>query len=204
METLKNTAITPVDTPAYETDHGVVYLAHSQNKLARFVPLKKRTLNKALAAYTLDRMLGLYMVPATTETEVNGRTGIIMQWGKHLSESSRSAAGRSRPNYCEKHSDFRLLAAFDALIGKLDRHGDNLWYQRRDWQIRITENHTGFSSRARLPNYATQPVLPAAMAHALSKLSQENLANALTGLLKKSEIKALLKRRDAILQWPTS
>ncbi len=128
-----------------------------------------------------------------------------MQWDRQaLSERERASAQRQRSNYCEHGSDYMLLAAFDALIGKLDRSADNLWYDPVTWQIRLTDNHRAFGRSAALPQYATQPELPLHMAEALQNLTSAGLSNLLAGLLKSAEIKALLKRRNMILNWPVS
>ena len=172
---------------------------------AQFLKLNKRDRNRALAAYRLDRLLGLNMVPTTVVKKINGNNGIVLQWDRRaLSERERATRGRQRPNYCEHGSDYQLLAAFDALIGKLDRSADNLWYDPATWRIRLAESHRAFGSKAALPKYATEPQLPPQMAVALKALAPSELSKLLAGLLKSAEIKALLKRRDMILNWPVS
>lgn len=172
---------------------------------ARFLKLGKRERNRAIAAYRLDRLLQLHMVPTTVPRRVDGKDGVIVQWGRrNLSERERATRQRQRPNYCEHGSDYMLLAAFDALIGKLDRSADNLWYDPATWQIRLTDNHRAFGRSTVLPQYANTPELPKHMADALQKLTSAELSNLLAGLLKSAEIKALLERRDMILNWPVS
>jgi calcineurin-like phosphoesterase family protein len=189
-------------------DDGSVELAlqkGAENVRARFLKLNKRDRNRAIAAYRLDRLLGLHMVPTTVIRTVNDREGVVVQWdNRYLSERQRAANNQLRPNYCEQGSDYHLLAAFDALIGKLDRSADNLWYDRSTWQIRLADNHQAFGTKTRLPQYATPPGLPQPMAEALQTLTFAELSNLLAGLLKSAEIKALLKRRDSILDWPVS
>ena len=202
---------TLLESSEYQTqqsNNGIVQLELKNGDeafYAQFLKLKKRDTNRALAAYRLDRLLGLHMVPTTVVRKINGNDGIVLQWDRRaLSERERATRGRQRPNYCERGSDYQLLAAFDALIGKLDRSADNLWYDTATWKIRLTDNHRAFGSKAALPKYATQPQLPQQMAVALEALAPGELSNLLAGLLKSAEIKALLKRRDMILNWPAS
>jgi hypothetical protein len=75
-------------------------------------------------------------------------------------------------------------------------------YDRRNWQIRITENHQAFGTSSRLPQTAYQPTLPAGLASGLEGLTEESLQQLFADLLGKREIKTLLKRRDKILAWP--
>ena len=168
----------------------------------RFVGMSKRDAARALAAYRLDRQLGLYMVPATVRREINGKQGIVMAWPKvSISERERQTRTLARPNYCEKISDFSLLRVFDALSGQRHRSADNLIYDRSTWAIQLVDNHRAFGTSARLPEYASVPILPATMASRIASLGLANLDPLLGDLLKSREIKALLRRRDAILLW---
>lgn len=171
---------------------------------ARFERLNKRNTNRALAAYRLDRLLGLYMVPTTVARNIEGKNGVVIAWPRTISEAERAAAELARPNYCQGTSDFELLAAFDALIGKRDRTAENLHYQRSNWQIHLSENHEAFDTSSRLPQYVSVPNLPKAMADKLAALDEAMLSEALGTTLKRRELKAVLKRRDAILDWPQS
>ena len=164
-----------------------------------FIKLKERAAKKAVAAYRLSDHLGLDLVPQT-ELEVNG---IRQLQEPVLTERTRLEQKVSRPNRCERESDYDLLAAFDSLIGKTDRTLDNLAYRRRDWQIRALENETGFSSAGRLPTYAHAPKLTRALRATMAAMSEDSLSVVLGELLKPREIRALLKRRDKILEWET-
>jgi len=198
VETLSHAAFEAADAEA-----GVRALKFDNGLNGRFVKLSQRASKRAIAAYRLDRRLGLHMVPATVQRSIDSAQGIVMAWpGRPFNEQLRSERALTRPNYCQRSSDFALLAAFDALQGKLDRTPQNLFYGRRNWQIRVTENHNAFGTSSRLPATAYQPTLPHALATALSELTTPALEELLADLLGKREIKALLKRRDTILTWP--
>ncbi len=176
---------------------------HGDN--ARFLRLGKSARRRALAAYRLDRLLGVHMVPATTETQVDGRDGILLaEPARLLSEAERAERGIFRPNECYKTSAYELLAAFDALAGMRSRGADNLFYALPGWNIVLGDTQETFGSSSTLPNYAVPPRLPQGFADAITALSLELLEKEFDGLLKKNEIRALLKRRDAILGWPRS
>ncbi len=175
------------------------------NENSRFVRLGKTARRRALAAYRLDRLLGVHMVPTTTETQVDGRDGILLaEPARMLSEAERAERGIYRPNECYRTSAYELLAAFDALAGMRSRGADNLFYALPGWKIVLGDTQETFGSSASLPNYAAPPKLPQGFAEAMRGLSIEQLEKEFDGLLKKNEIRALMKRRDAILTWPRS
>ena len=170
--------------------------------LGRFVALSKRKAAHALAAYRIDRFLGLYMVPATVRREINSTHGVVMAWPKTtISERERQTRSLARPNYCEQDSDFTLRLIFDALLGQRHRNADNLLYDRSTWAIQLIDNHRAFGTHTRLLEYASPPRVPATLAARIASLDLANLESRVGDLLKSKEIKALLKRRDAILMW---
>lgn len=188
---------------AYESGQGQELTFTDNGLKAEFLAMNERDAQRAVAAFRLDRHLGLNMVPATVMRTIDGRTGIVLaKPGQYMSERSRQEGGYSRPNYCETGSDFHLLAAYDALIGKRDRGLDDLLYNRRDWGIRIVDNHTAFSSQSRLPTYTQTPTLAPLLAERLRALNADVLETLLQDLVSPRTQRAILKRRDAILTWP--
>jgi calcineurin-like phosphoesterase family protein len=184
-------------------DRGESIIQFASGHVGQFIKLSKRNVNKSIAAYRLDRMLGLNMVPTTISRQLNGDNGVILDWSSQpFTERTRVAQKRNRPNYCTEVSDYDLLAVFDALIGQQGRSVDNLWYQRGGGHILVTENHKAFSNNVRIPATARAQTLPAAIAQRLAALGEAELEAALSELLTKRELTALLKRRAAILSGP--
>jgi hypothetical protein len=176
----------------------------SQTLKARFIPMSDRTANRALAAYRLDQLLGLHMVPAVAKRQLSSKNGIFEVTYNIWSDRQRQKEDRYRPNYCAEGSAYLLLAAFDALIGKTDRDADDFGYQRLNWRIVAWNNHRTFGTSTKLPRYSQEPVLSPGMRKQLMQLNTDDLTEHLGDLLNPKEIKALLKRRDLILRWPTS
>ncbi len=170
---------------------------------ARRERLRASARRRALAAYRLDRLLDVHMVPATAARTIDGREGLLIaQPARLLTEAQRVEQQLYRPNHCYGTSAYALLAAFDALLGFRTRNADNLAYALPSWQLHLRDTHKALGGSSALPQYAAPPQLPAGFAERISKLNREQLEEEFDGLLKKNEIKALLKRRDAILEWP--
>lgn len=168
-----------------------------------FERLNARAMARAVAAYKIDRLLGLHMVPATYAFKHMGARGVILyKPTRYLTERTRSERGFFRPSYCEGVSDYQLVAAFDALIGQRARGLDNLQYNSRNWEIRLVNNGETFGTSRRPPAYKTPQKLPHAFATQLEELTFDTLKEVLGGELKDKEIRALLARRDTILSWP--
>ena len=169
---------------------------------ARFVPLGRKARDRAVAAHRLDQMLGLDVVPVTVARRVDGKQGVLMHEPLPvLSEDARREREVFRPNFCARGSAYELIAAFDALIGMV-RDGQSLGYERGTWRLRALGNQKAFHGSPKLPTYARQPRLADALARRLEALDVAALEAALSPLLKRNRIEAILKRRDAILAWP--
>ena len=163
-----------------------------------FIELNERSAKKEAAAYLLSKYLNLGFVLPTEVTD----DGVLRGQDRLITERVRLERQLYRANYCEYESDFDLVAAFDALIGKKDRNMDNLAYRRANWDIVLLDNGNAFDTSSRLPAYAQPPKLNARLRARLINLDQETLQQALGQLLRSREIGAILKRRDKILSWP--
>lgn len=185
------------ETPAISSDNAAL--------TGYFRKLSKRNRHRALAAFRLDRLLGLNFVPATVERSINNQQGIVVAWpNQPFTERLRQQSSVNRPNWCTDYSDYVLLRVFDALIGKTDRSADNLFYEQGSMDIRITENYKAFGTTKTIPETSLKNILPQALIPALEKLTMDNLKPLLQDLLKPKEIEALIERRNEILGWSVS
>jgi hypothetical protein len=169
--------------------------------LARFVPLSKDRLRHEVAAYRLDRLLGLGIVSPAVEREVGGKRGLVTVTNDGwYSERQRLASGTPHANECEAGSDYLLMSAFDALIGNEARTADNLGYDRSSAELRLRDQGGAFGQSALRRNpQEPAPKLPAALRDRLIALDERALVEALGDQLRSREIKAMLQRRDTIV-----
>lgn len=163
----------------------------------------KKVVAKALARWRLDRALGVWVTPLTVAAADNKRFFEAVK-GTWITERERREQGRSTPNYCVQGHQNLLIAAFDALLGITTRNQDSLLVHRPTGVVRLEFIKQSFGTSKVLPTYAAQPSLPPAFARKLAALTNDSLTDLLGDLLSERQIKAILKRRDKILQWPTT
>lgn len=175
----------------------------------RFQPVfdsgNKRTNSSRVAAFQLDQLLGLGMVPPTIERKIGGRNGTLtLLPTQTMSERQRAEEGVYRPQYCLGTNDYQLMYAFDALIRNNSRTPDTMLYDRRNWSLVLTLGKDVFTTSAALPDYLQNvpATLPKTLADKLNSLSFETLQAALGPVLSTRQVRAIDARRQKLLeQW---
>ena len=160
-----------------------------------------------IAAYLMDKHLGLNMVPPTVEIRFRGNRGSCQLWIddvmslKHKENNNIPVPGGltlvkwNRATY--------LLRAFDNLIANEDRHQNQILITK-DWRIILIDHSRSFRStkkfRTSLINKdKPMSALPKAFVERLKELNAEGIAAATQGYITDVEIAAILERRDLIL-----
>jgi Calcineurin-like phosphoesterase len=169
---------------------------------AVFVATTADAVHKELAAMKLDRLLGLGLVPATVEREVQGQRGVLQaRPAKWTTEADVLARGQRGVGWCALPPQFELMYGFDALIGNEGRSQDRVLYDANEWNLLLTGHDRAFGPKREFPAHLQQrPPQPGTeFRRRLAALDEASLNAALEGLVGKREIKALLQRRDAVL-----
>ena len=163
-----------------------------------FEPGRKRTNNAKVAAYRLSELLGWHLVPVTVD---RGNGVLVARPRQALTEAQRIAADLRRPNHCAVGNAYQLMYAFDALIQN-ERSAASMVYDQGSWRLFLTGHGDAFGRGRTLPKYLAGQleVLPGGALDQLAQLSDDNLNEALLELLSENQIKALLKRRDKLLE----
>ena len=160
-----------------------------------------------LAAYVLDRRLGLGIVPVTVEREVQGQRGVLqgrpLKWVSQAEVQRQSLRGSG---WCSTEPQFQLVYAFDTLIGNEGRTAESLLFDSDEWFVYVTAHERAFGTTNRLPAYlkARQPATGPEMRRRAAALDEATLQAALGELLGAREIKAILQRRDALMALPAA
>jgi hypothetical protein len=160
-----------------------------------------------LAAYRLDRLLGLNLVPVTVEREHQGQQGMLQFWIEGaINELDRQQENVSIETWCPVFDQYSLMNAFDALIHNVDRTLQNVMYQRADWSLVLIDASRGFRVNRGFPNAIgeTERRIPRALAERFRALDSESLSRELGAYIDRDQIRAILQRRDRILEeWET-
>ena len=172
---------------------------------AVFAQGSKDAIRKNLAAYRLDRALGLGLVPATAKRDVNGQAGILQarpeRWVTQADVEQKSL---QPGGWCALPPQFQLMYVFDALIGNEGRTRDRILYDAAEWMLLLTAHEQAFGTGKALPRHLREAVPQPGpeMRRRLGMLDSAALTRALGDLLNDRERTALLARRDSLLANP--
>ncbi len=175
------------------TDFGAASQLQALNNADRF--------DYELAAYELDRLLGLDLVPVTVPRTIGGRRGILQLWVENSINLRTMLERQLQPDgWCDSEPQYNLMNVFDVLIHNTDRTQENALFTR-DWMLVLIDHSRAFPTFLKKPRLLYQGALdvPPALAKRLAALDSESVHAALGPWLDRRQIKALLKRRDQLL-----
>jgi hypothetical protein len=155
-----------------------------------------------LAAYRLDRLLALDMVPMTVARKVEGKNGVLQLFRANATdETVRQASGEGYSAWCPLPEQWNAMYVFDALAYNAPRQPQNILYRRSDWQLTLTGHGEAFAARSGRPAWLKDAGFEVGKAweEALSSMSDEVLEAELGDVLDKRRLAALAKRRDALI-----
>jgi hypothetical protein len=150
-----------------------------------------------IAAYEVDRLLGLDMVPPTVERLHGGEKGAAQLWVENA-VYLKDLDGQKSPDLEDWNRQVRRWRMFDALIAEIDRNAGNLLVLRDPkWHLVLIDHSRAFTSTTKL----VYPVerIDRAMFERLKALTKEDL-DARIGPLVLDGSKSLLRRRDMIVE----
>ncbi len=146
-----------------------------------------------IAAYHLDRLLGLHMVPPVVERTVEGKVGAAVMWIEQTTGWAKDTPVQGpEPRWSRQVSRMKL---FDQLIANIDRNQGNLLYDS-DWHLFLIDHSRAFTTRTSLDGIAVPGVVDREMWQKMDALTAADLDHALGAWLTADERRALLTRRD--------
>ena len=154
-----------------------------------------------LAAYKLDRLLGLDMVPVAVPRTIGKQPGILQFWIDDSISLKQMLEQKLQPSgWCATNPQYNLMNVFDLLIHNSDRNQGNALFTR-DWVLVLIDHTRAFGTDSKDPVllYKNPVQLPPALAARLAALDRATLDAALGPYLHRKQIDALLKRRDRLL-----
>ena len=157
-----------------------------------------------IAAYRLARLIGLENVPMSVPRMVDARQSAMTWWidDVAMDEGARrklSARARLGPNPARTAAYLDILKVFDELIQNRDRNSGNLLWTA-DWKMWMIDHTRAFRLGKDLLKPQQLERVDRAMFEKMKGLSASELTGVMDKSLTKSEIDALLVRRDAIVR----
>jgi hypothetical protein len=102
-----------------------------------------------IAAYELDKLLGLGMVPPTVERKIDGEYGSAQFWVEHctlLKERDTSKA----PDIAAWNRQVYRQRVWDNLVGNIDRNQGNLLVDQA-WNLILIDHSRAFTATMQMP-----------------------------------------------------
>lgn len=155
-----------------------------------------------VAAYRLDRLLELDMVPVTVLREVDGKDGSLQFFPvKTTNEVVRRENGRGVGATCPLPDQWQAMYVFDALIYNEGRNEQRMLYNLTNWGLMLIEHDRAFKAAKGRPSHtANAPVIiTPGWEAALESMTDEVLQLTLADVLDKRRLAALATRRDELL-----
>jgi hypothetical protein len=155
-----------------------------------------------IAAYRLDKILGLNMIPVSVERKVGGKTSAITWWvdDKMFDEVDRKKQGVDPPNKDAWNQQMYAVRVFDQLIYNTDRNLGNLVIDKQ-WRMWMIDHTRAFRIATSLKNDKDLVMCDRKLLASLRKLDEDALNEQLRPYLTKGEVKAMLERRDVIVRF---
>ncbi len=155
-----------------------------------------------IAAYRLDRMLNLGMIPVSVKRKVDGTDGALTWWADDvlMMERERYEKRIEPPSPSEWNDQMQQARIFNELIYNTDANLGNLLITT-EWQIVLIDFTRAFrvDKKLRSPGEIANARIDARVFEALRTLTVESLTARLEDVLRKPEIRALVSRRDLIV-----
>jgi hypothetical protein len=152
-----------------------------------------------VAAYELDKLLGLNMVPVTVERSYNGKKGSLQLWIENaMTERVRKEKNLTATNTVDWNRQIFKVRVFDNLIYNIDRNLGNLLIDA-NWKIYMIDHSRCFKNMDLLQHPKDLRIFSRSLIDGLRKLDEKSIQERCGKYLTKMEIKMMLKRRDQIL-----
>lgn len=171
-----------------------------------------------IAAYRLDKLIGLGMVPVAVEREFQGRKGALSLWAENK-YSLLKVADQKIPIPKEAEPGIEkmkwLTRAWDSLIANDDRTQQNVLYTE-DWRTILIDHSRAFRSTKEFTKKLMfgadgikkgqdgHPLLfrrlPRWFYERVKALTRDSVTAAVGGTLTDQEVRSILARRDLLIK----
>jgi hypothetical protein len=144
-----------------------------------------------VAAYEMDKLLELHMVPPTVERKINGISGAVVMWLDNMRMWKEIES--QRPATREWNTQMVRMKMFDALIGNIDRNAGNILVDDK-WTVYLIDHSRAFVA-FKEPS-ATFTQVDAPLWERMQALDEPRLKEAIGKWISKQNLQAIVHRRD--------
>jgi hypothetical protein len=188
-----------------ENESGQVIVSLSDDKRtldAIFTKRLRRGIYPEVAAYRLDLLLDLDMVPVTVKRVLEGEPGSLQflprSW---VDETQRNAANGGKSALCPLSDQWDAMFVFDAVVLNESRYARTIRYDKRSYQMMLVGHDRAFGVGTGRPLHLKEVPLQIGPSWRAALLSITNnvLQDRLGDVLDKRRLRALGERRDQLL-----
>jgi hypothetical protein len=153
-----------------------------------------------IAAYEIATLLGLAdMMPVYVERRWNGQTGSISWFvPAQMDESERLKKKIQPPSPTQWNNQMYRMRAFSSLVRDTDRNLTNVLVTP-DWKVVMIDFSRAFRLQAELQHLKDLNKIDRKLLSKLEGLNREDVRKAAGDFLMKSELDAMMKRRDLLV-----
>jgi len=154
------------------------------------------------AAYRLDRLLGIGLVPVTVIREIDGELGSLQYWIENTVKMQDAADNNLMVGNVDLLMQrFMLTYILDAMIYNIDRNFTNILVRPGEDDFFLIDHSRAFRTLKKLPSLKEERNIPVPerVASGLRGLDLEALHSELDELLSRRQIKAIDRRRQLLL-----
>ena len=152
------------------------------------------------AAYELSRLLGLDNVPPVILRKLRGKRGSLQAWVENtMTDKSRVSDNITAPDKMLWNKQMWNMRVFDNLIYNTDRNQGNILYDG-DWKLWLIDHTRAFRREKELRTPALVIHCDRKLWEKLKSLDEKVVRERLKKFLRSSQIKALMRRRDKLVE----
>jgi len=179
-----------------------VEISVSRHRLpnGRVTPNAKDSYRFDPAAYWVSRLLGLDAVPPAVLRRHRGRRGSLQLWIGNVIDETDRVERDVAPHPVLWHWQGAMRQVFDNLIANYDRNQTNILMDPETWRVWLIDHGRAFLTDGRLLQPQAITGCERELFERLRELDEETAREHLDEYLDRYEIKALLRRRDEIVE----